>query len=124
MLLGALLLAAQMTKYAENCSLFFLPFFQAVSELGLVLYWALDFGLGESEQRTLSKEIEELLEAMVGGNNGKEKKKEGDESMSVFPHFVSLLCRDRRRRHRLRRRRGELLQDLWTRRKDHGGEGS
>ncbi len=44
---------------------------QAVCELGLVLYAALDFGLGEQEERTLSEDIEALLDAMTEGNNGK-----------------------------------------------------
>ena len=50
---------------------YFFLFHQAVCELGLVLYAALDFGLGEQEERTLSEDIEGLLDAMTEGNNGK-----------------------------------------------------
>ncbi len=41
-----------------------------MSELGLMLYASLDFGLGEHEERSLSEQLEALLETMVAANNG------------------------------------------------------
>jgi len=37
-----------------------------VAELGLVIYGALDFGIGENEERTISEELSNLLEFMTG----------------------------------------------------------
>ena len=39
-------------------------FFQAISDLGLVVYGALDYGLEQHEQRALSGEMENMLELM------------------------------------------------------------
>ena len=57
-----------MHPYKNSPIIFFIQ--QAVCELGLVLYAALDFGLGEQEERTLSEDMEALLDAMTEGNNG------------------------------------------------------
>jgi hypothetical protein len=38
---------------------------QALSELGLVIYTALDFGLGEDQERALSEDLETLLDTMA-----------------------------------------------------------
>lgn len=40
---------------------------QVVSSLGMVIYEALDFGLGEDEERELSEAINELISHMTGG---------------------------------------------------------
>ena len=39
--------------------------FQVISELGLVIYSALDFGLKENEERTLTPGLENLLDLMT-----------------------------------------------------------
>ena len=38
---------------------------QVISELGLVIYSALDFGLKENEERTLTPGLENLLDLMT-----------------------------------------------------------
>ena len=42
-----------------------LSLFQVISELGLVIYSALDFGLKEHEERTLTPGLENLLDLMT-----------------------------------------------------------
>ena len=39
--------------------------FQAIQALGVVIYHALDYGLQESEERHLSRDLEHLLEVMI-----------------------------------------------------------
>ena len=39
--------------------------FQAISDLGFVIYSALDHGLGEHEERMLNKELTDILETMI-----------------------------------------------------------
>lgn len=42
-----------------------LYFLQVITELGLVIYSALDFGLKENEERTLTPGLENLLDFMT-----------------------------------------------------------
>ena len=39
--------------------------FQALSEIGLVIFTALDFGLGQDQERALSEDLENLLELLA-----------------------------------------------------------
>jgi hypothetical protein len=52
---------------------FFSLSFQVISELGLVIYSALDFGLKENEERTLTPGLENLLDLMTSLLGRKEK---------------------------------------------------
>ena len=40
-------------------------YFQALSEIGLVIFTALDYGLGEDQERALSDNLETLLELLA-----------------------------------------------------------
>ena len=42
-----------------------LHFFQAIAELGVVIYSSLDFGLKEAEERQLTPGLETLLDLMT-----------------------------------------------------------
>ena len=43
----------------------FLLMFQALSEIGLVIFTALDFGLGQDQERALSEDLETLLDLLA-----------------------------------------------------------
>jgi hypothetical protein len=51
---------------------------QAIQALGLVIYQALDYGLGENEERHLGRDLEHLLELMINP----------DEEDEAFLNFV------------------------------------
>lgn len=51
--------------YQKNPFWLFLCVFQAIQALGVVIYHALDYGLQESEERHLSRNLEHLLEVMI-----------------------------------------------------------
>ena len=44
---------------------FYRYFFQAITELGVVIYSALDSGLGSDKERHLSSGLEEIIEGMT-----------------------------------------------------------
>lgn len=48
------------------------PLFQAIFSLGMMIFNALDFGLGEKEERPLSPDIEALITLMTSSNEGKQ----------------------------------------------------
>ena len=43
----------------------YILYFQAITELGVVIYSALDFGLREAEERQLTPGLEKLLDLMT-----------------------------------------------------------
>jgi hypothetical protein len=45
------------------------PWLQAVEQIGLIIYAALDFGLREDEERQLSPQLEKLLDLMTSAGN-------------------------------------------------------
>jgi hypothetical protein len=50
--------------------LLFSIIFQAVVQIGLIIYTTLDFGLGEDEERQLSPQMERLLDLMTSAGKG------------------------------------------------------
>ena len=51
----------------------------AVADLGVVIYDALDFSLPQEEQRTLSVELEDLIDKMVSADEEEEDEGIGEE---------------------------------------------
>ena len=49
----------------SNCNRSIVHFLQAITELGVVIYNALDFGLKEAEERQLTPGLETLLDLMT-----------------------------------------------------------
>ena len=68
-------------------------FFQIIASLALVIYSALDFGLRENEERTLTPGLENLLDLMLSRGERVEKVNEMHEfihhSLGWFPKKVN-----------------------------------
>ena len=52
--------------------------FQLVQSLGVVVFQALDYGLGESEEQTISPALEGLLDRMTGAESDHDNQNEDD----------------------------------------------
>jgi len=48
-------------------------FSKALSEIGLIIFTALDFGLGQDQERALSEDLETLLELLASEDNSREE---------------------------------------------------
>jgi hypothetical protein len=56
-------------KFGENGDHNMDPWLQAVEQIGLIIYAALDFGLREDEERQLSPQLEKLLDLMTSAGD-------------------------------------------------------
>ena len=56
---------------------------QAIQALGLIIYHALDYGLGEHEERHLSRDLERLLEVMINPDEEDE-----DEAQNAYDEGI------------------------------------
>lgn len=54
---------------------------QAIQALGLVIYQALDYGLGDNEERHLGRDLEHLLELMINPDEEDETCNADDEGI-------------------------------------------
>ena len=57
----------QNLKFMHDCifEIMFFNLLQALSEIGLVIFTALDFGLGQDQERALSEDLETLLDLLA-----------------------------------------------------------
>ena len=68
----------------------------AVADIGVAIYDSLDFGVAEDEQRTLSEELEQVIDRMVSADEDAEDEGLGEEcdaARSVLVREIMDRCR-------------------------------